>query len=411
MRFLALLALGGSLGLATASSAQVVGVVTSRTANLDGYQTGGSGGGNNFTFNGPVENGSTQFYNNDSTVDKVYVNYQISTDVNASAISFANNITASGYMSQSSNSTTVEITYTNPNNYAINPTLHSQIIPGGFGVYFGSPAGNPTLSAGVMGDINQTPESRTSKFYNALNNAFQPDPFQIGYAGFSFTIKSGDSTVAAYSGSLTLNSQGVCNFSNIFTCGYLDANGGVVVTPTLSLNQPGAMPLTNFGLIAADDPNAAVGYSWDATDVIIPLGVLGAHQSTTLTYVTSVSVGTFADIQGNGDMLVAYAGFGDPIGKTAGAGGIPDPAFPLLDLGLPDLNPVTGDVTVAAFQGYDPTPLPLGQGLTPSPPPPPVPPAPPPAPVPEPAAWAMMLVGSVLVGGGLRRRRREIGTA
>ena len=306
-------------------------------------------------------------------------------------------------MSSSSNSTTVEITYTNPNNYAINPTLHSQIIPGGFGIYFGNPAGNPTTVAGVMGDINQTPESTTSKFYNALNTAFRTDPLQMGYAGFSFTIKSGASTVAAYSGSLTLNSAGACTFDTILTCGFFDASGGVVVTRTLALSQPDAMPLTNFGLIAADDPNAAIGYSWDATDVIIPLGVLAAHESTTLTYVTSVSVSTFVTPQYNGDMLVAYSGFGDPIGKTAGAGGIPDPAFPLLDLGLPDLNPANGDVTVATFQGYDPTPLPLNHVTLPGPPP--APSGPDPAPVPEPAAWAMMLVGSGLVGASLRRRR------
>ena len=93
-------------------------------------------------------------------------------------------------------------------------------------------------------------------------------------------------------------------------------------------------PLNNFGLIASNDPNGAVGFRWDATPVAVDLGTIGAGDSTTLSYVTSVTASIKNPGFFNDQAPIAYVGFGDPIGARAGAGGIPDPNFPLLQYAL-----------------------------------------------------------------------------
>ncbi len=147
-------------------------------------------------------------------------------------------------------------------------------------------------------------------------------------------------------------------------------------------------------MIEADDPTKAVGYSWDATNIAVPLGDIAPGGSSTLTYVTTVST---SQIEGNqiygGYGVITYAGFGDPIGKSAGAKGISDPNFSQLELGLPSfqVDPITGDVTLTAgtFDGAYAPALPLeSTDLS----------------VPEPETWALMLAGFGGVGSMLRHR-------
>jgi hypothetical protein len=173
-------------------------------------------------------------------------------------------------------------------------------------------------------------------------------------------------------------------------------------------------PLKNFGLIASNDPNGAVGFQWDATPVAVDLGTIAAGDSTTLSYVTSVT----ASIKNPGFLgdqaPIAYVGFGDPIGTRAGAGGINDPNFPLLQYALlPTYNQTTNQLTSGQFMGYTQGGFPVTDNtLTSSSPttPPPTDPIDPsslkPA-VPEPEAWVLMVAGIGLTGGTLRSRTRR----
>ncbi len=141
-----------------------------------------------------------------------------------------------------------------------------------------------------------------------------------------------------------------------------------------------------------------IGYTWEATDITAEIGSMTPGEEGYVAYSTTVtSFSQYQSVDPN-DVLIAYAGFGDPIGKAGGTGGIGDPNFPLLELSLPSFDPTTGDVSFGHLEGYAPA-LPLDSiDLDTSG-------------VPEPAGWALMIVGVGAVGCVLRggaRRRREV---
>ena len=392
-----------SLG-ALAASAQVSGVVTSRTVDsvstLAPHVVGSvdDGAGQYFA---PV--GSSPVYNN-------YNSYQVSTVVEPNYIAFANNATIAGGAGTGSSitsATSIAVTFANTTGHSITPTLESTILPGGFGFYMGDLTGNPTRNdEGVVGDINLTPQSANSSLIN-LAGYVQENPsdpiWNAGSVSFLFTIKQGATVLASYAGSAALNyiencATGVCSAPY------------AVQTGAFTLSTP----LNNFGLIASNDPNGAVGYRWDATPVAVGLGEIAAGGSTTLSYETSVT--SFIRNPGFiGDQApIAYSGFGDPIGADAGSHGIHDPNFPLLQYDLlPTYDETTNELTSGQFLGYTRGGFPVTDfTLTSSSPttPPPTLPIPPssllPA-VPEPASWVLMLGGIGLTGAMLRSRTRR----
>jgi hypothetical protein len=370
----------GLLLMATAAPAQVTGYVTSRT--LSYLESTGDYG----QYNGPVSTGAAQYYA-DVFGSANYNNYQVSTTIDNSTgyIDFANNGTSSGFGDSLTTTTVIQVNFKNDTNSAVNTTLDSTIIPGGFGFYVGNLAGNPTLQdpgfntdlnqAPLASDVNQTPEVSQGSFFDV--DSYNPSPWNIGNASFSFKILSGSTVVASYTASLAL---------------YLTGPPGAAPTgvdPVLT--DSFSTPLTNFGAISVDDPTKAVGYQWDATNISVPLGELAAGASTSLTYETSVTTDSESPgVPAFGYDLIAYAGFGDPIRKSAGTG--TDPYFPLLELDAPTFDAATGELSAGAFQAYAPAQLPLDDiDLT--------------APAPEPGTWMLMLAGVGLVGSTLRRRR------
>ena len=124
---------------------------------------------------GSVDNGAGQFFTPiNSEGDLVYDNYnsyQVSTVLEPNYIAFANNATiagGAGIGSSITSSTSIAVTFTNTTGSSITPTLESTILPGGFGFYAGDLSGNPTLSNGVVGDINLTPQSKTVNLLQLL---------------------------------------------------------------------------------------------------------------------------------------------------------------------------------------------------------------------------------------------------
>lgn len=397
---------------ATGASAQVTGKVVSQTV----YASGPSFPS---PFNQLVSDSSVQFgYNH---ADGEYQNYQTSTHIDnvLGRIDFANNSSATGAGSLLTTSSNIRVDYTNNTDQTINPTLTSTITPAGFGMYMANAAGNPTYPGmlhALVADINQHPEVTNCGFpcgndvYGIPSDGFS-SILTLGQVSVSFQILSGVTTLADYNATLALTGFYAPNDHSIFT----------VLPPSLTVSSSTGLTLRNFGLIAADDPNRAVGYRWDATPIVLSLGDLAAHASSSLTYITTVSVAV--GVHGYGEttpQLMAYAGFGDPIGADGGAGGIADPEFPLIKLGLPTFDPATGDFQAFGFRGYEP-PLPLINVDANGPvrddtgailmtiPPFPARLANASAAVPEPGVWALLLTGFGGIGASLRRARRRAG--
>lgn len=402
--------IGGALALASilaaaSASAQVTQVVTGQTV-FSGLP-GGSG------FARPSPNTATQLQVTGEG-GAGYNNYQVSTQVSASDIKFADNATVLGSLSSVTTATSVDVTFTNKGSNSVIPTLKSQIIPGGFGLYLGDPASNPTFNnqTGIVGDANQTPEINIATCGCAgtisplLNYADNPGNYPTpGYAddvagaSFDFRISSNGVILEDISGSLTLLHDPV--------------NDTPELDVFLSPDAQAALP--SFRLLTSPTDPYAVGYQWDASDLTLALGAaLAPGASQVVSYDTTVTAFSFAGdstvfqdgiplVYSSDPGIVAYSGFGDPIGKggggtppqtigtgadpqgLSGPGPVQDVYFPRFQFGLPTFDPNTGTLGLPVMK--------LVRSLSLN------------SAVPEPDTWALLLAGFGGAGLLLRRRR------
>jgi len=297
-------------------------------------------------------------------------------DIGSAEITFESSNAVSGLYVSVTSSSVLQLGITNYTAEDIDPTLHSTITPAGFGFYIADQSGDcggniytgcPQAGGGVFQDLYYLGD-----YINTL-----------GTASFEFEIFDGDTLIYSALGALEL---------------MYDPDNGVYLNRTFSEDALGLPPI-----LTTDEPEyfgniSEFGYLWGAKDITLDLATLLAGETRTLTYKTSVTSTSYAGCTIETPYcLVAYSGFGDPIGR----GGAIDAAFaaaaafgaldaPLVSginfepatFNLPTFDAATGDIFFEMRNGG-------GGGA-----------------VPEPGAWAVMILGLGLAGAALRRRPR-----
>jgi hypothetical protein len=283
--------------------------------------------------------------------------------VNTDSITFDSGNASVGPFATTTSSTNVNVTVTNNTGQALSVTsVHSEIIPAGLGFYLQDTALPPADNNSYLG----YPQSLSGlSFADVTTNVAAGDLFAS--ADFKFQITSGDTTLYSLTGSLALS---------------FDGQGQLVVTNNLS-DAEAALD----GFVTAWDTPSGLAYAWDTTPVDLDLGwSLGAGQSQTLNYSTTVSSFTRAGcitpatkLTAATDCLVAFSGFGDPVGRGGGT------TFAALSTFALAADPEFIQKIV-----FDPVTVPFSFTF---------------GAVPEPATWMTMVLGFGLLGAALRRRR------
>jgi hypothetical protein len=259
-------------------------------------------------------------------------------------------------------SSTVTIGFTNMGTKPLVPTVHSQITPAGIGFYLADMS-NCTAGFGTCAEA-------TGYTFNDLGiSGGEP----ITLAAFSFSIVADDHTVFSATGSVGLEA--------------IDSTFGVSTFST------DARSLTGFhqeiGPATGDD--SAYGYHWHATDIDFSLfNTLNPGESDSVTYQTSVTTGTNTlCVPGTTVCVVAYSGFGDPIGRGGGV----DSLSVTHGGDVSAFDSPQGGIQGLQFSDFTLHPTFVNGVLNTN------------GGVPEPAVWISMLLGFGLMGAALRRRK------
>ena len=302
------------------------------------------------TVNAPAGDGIFTFNGSGGSFESTVV-------VNTDSITFDSGNATSGPFATTTSSSNVNVTVTNNTGQALAvSSVHSEITPAGLGFYLQDRTNAPADNNIYLG----YPQSLSGlTFADVSTSVGANNPF--AYAAFDFQITSGDTTLYSLSGSLALS---------------FDGQGNLVVT-----NNLGDAEAALAGFVTAWDTPSSLAFAWDATAVDLDLGwTLGSGQSQTLNYQTNVTSFTRAGCLDKVTCLVAYSGFGDPVGR---GGGIESFA----SFGRFAAAPDPGSIDRIVF---NPVTVPFSFTF---------------GAVPEPAAWMTMVLGFGLLGAALRRRR------
>jgi hypothetical protein len=292
--------------------------------------------------------------------------YNSFVDVGAGAITFeSSNAVSQGAFTSFSSYSTVSFDFFNSTGGAVD--FHSQITPQGMGMYLADTSGGCLFTNSC---------AQVSDELYTFGDLAQVAGATLGGVAFSFEILDNGASLYSLDGALLLQR----NTDALYDFDFLDT----LYTP---MGESPADLLTGFRRQTDLLDLSARAYAWDATDVHFALGS-GLHQ---LEYRTSVYSFTNTTCTGpySTICLVAYSGFGDPIGR----GGAID-ALAAFDIGsfvhqgddligglnfqsqTFDLYYSDGRLTYAGAGG-----------------------------VPEPTTWALMIMGFGLLGAALRRRQ------
>jgi len=305
-----------------------------------------------------------------------------------STVSFEAANIVSGPSVKATSITKVDLTFTNGANAIANGVLESTITPAGLGFYVANIGGaGSCLYSSCSSD-------RAANFSDLSSSTRGSD--ELGTVSVKFSVLRDGVAVYDVAGSMTL-------FSNV--------DGFYVDDSDLVANLGF---LDGFGKSTAAASTKAYGYAWDYEDILINFGALGAFETETLTYVTEVTSIASANCAFNADCLIAFAGFGDPIGRGGGVDSFDVDAvadfFSLASfmddsvvLSGPALS-ATGPIGGINFRGatFNLPTFDAANGVLTFVAPDPG------AGVPEPSTWAMMILGFGAMGTVLRRRRAAV---
>lgn len=293
--------------------------------------------------------------------------------INPTTVSFESGVAVSGGFASATSYSGVDITlFNNTANLLSIEEFGSTIIPAGMGFYLQERAG-PATDNNIFTGYGQT---FSGLGFEDLTPTVNEGPF--AFSDFEFSVVSNDVTLYSLSGYASLT---------------MDIYGNV--EREFWLSEPGALD----GLVTAYDNPFAYAFAWDATHIVLPLNaLLEVGQSQLIEYRTRVTSYTRADCITPTTCLVAYSGFGDPIGRGGGisfAASLSD-SMQMASLGRgtfgaenfdgPTGNPITG--IIFSPQTFVPFELNPGGGA-----------------VPEPSTWTTLILGFGLLGAALRRRR------
>lgn len=373
--------------MATPAAAQVTGVITHTEADLQ-FRTPAGGG----TFFDPVSGniiegsfGSQTFGSGGSFASTSIA----STDY----IYFKNGNAGTGAQTSAISKTLVDITFKNDGSETVVPTLQSQIVPAGFGIFVG-PGNCPNDPSLCNPDDPLT--GSPPRTFDSFNYAGPLVPGQTEYvlasASFEFRIYANDFVAYELTGDLSL---------------VLDTVTGIrSVRENIFDAQSSLTGFTRESEVGSQD---FIGFQWDTTDILVnfaPGTTLAPGESATLTYETIVQSTTRSNCFGGSapGCLISYSSFGDPISRGGGGGGS------TMGTMMASASDTFGFDAGSNSIGTDPDGILFGQFaflmpqfkngtltyvLDPTT-------------VPEPDSWALMIGGFGLVGASMRRRRRLV---
>lgn len=306
--------------------------------------------------------------------------FEASLEIEPDLIRFRNGGVGVGAFSLISSTTRLTLDVVNDSPGAIPfATFSSVIIPAGFGYFIAALAGDcsPLSPTGC----SLLPPRESVNFQNLVRATDLPPGVELGRVGFDFQVLVDGTVTYALAASLRLFFDPVTN-TNIFFEDFGDA-------PTA---------LNGFTLASIPGDNGVLGYAWDETPFSfdLPNPVLGAGETRSILYVSTVFIETYGNIPNSFLTLLGYSAFGDPIGRPGGGGSQSSPA------GLFEASPLAfgNNVEIGSFEFVTPFLKdgvlflpPAGGGV---------------GAIPEPGTWAMLIAGFGLVGAAARRRRVAI---
>ena len=290
-------------------------------------------------------------------------NVEAIVNIASNLVTFESGTATVGANSRSNSRSGIDIRFENigDGNIKLSP-FGSTIIPAGMGFYvqdrtFPATDDNPFTCYG---------QSETVTFRDFYTPGAAVEIF--AHAEFDFDVMAGDTVLYSLNGLVNLS---------------FNVDGTLVVEETLT-GPDGAGRFLN-GFRTVDDDHHALTYDWQATNIVIPLDeILGPFGIKTVRYRADVTSWTQAAcINSGANCIVAFSGFGDPVGR----GGFVDD-FAVAAFG--DIVPFHAADPKRVISGLNFRPVTVSVFH----------------PVPEPATWALMITGFGLAGTALRRHRR-----